>query len=599
MMLKKFFWNLLSSFVGAWIALLGFGVLIFFVIFGLIARIGISAASDVEKLEKNSILKVSLSGVIDERASEFDFNYYDIINGNLEQNQSLTTIVTAIDEAKDNKDIDAIYLECGGVSAGYATLSAIRNSLVDFQKSGKKIYAYGDSYSAGTYFVASCADSLFMNPEGSMDLHGIVSSVPYMKGLFDKLGVNFQVVKVGTFKSAVEPYILTEMSQPARAQLDTLNGNRWSYIKNEIAKSREIRPTDIDSAVNYNIAFAEPEAILKFKLADKLIYNRNIKESLARLVGKDKPEDLNFIKPETLAQQSDWGTGYTNDNQVAVLYAVGEISEEGESGINCYKLVPEIVKLADDENVKALVLRVNSPGGSVFGSAEIAEALNYFKSKKKAFVVSMGDYAASGGYWISADAERIFADPMTITGSIGIFGLIPEVSGLADKLGYNVQTVATNPDAVFPTLFKSLTAEQYQVMQDHVNAGYDRFVKRVAKGRNLSESKVRQIAEGRVWDAVTAKRIGLVDELGSLNDAIKWVAGQAKLGESYEVALYPQSGNNIWDMLPSAASARISEMVSKMITPGVDTRIATHAVEVIRRRPVQARMMPIDLGDIN
>ena len=594
-MLKKFFWNLLSSFVGAWIALLGFGVLLFFVLVGMIARVGLSAASEAEKLEKHSILKVSLTGVIDERSPKFDLNYFKLIQGDLDQAQSLSTIVTALEEAKENNNIDAVYLECGGVSAGFATLDAIRNALIDFQKSGKKVYAYGDAYTAGTYYVASCADSLFMNPEGSMRLQGISSSVPYMKGFFDKLGVSFQVVKVGTFKSAVEPYIMNEMSEPARAQLDTLYVNVWNHIKSGIAQSRGIQASDIDRAVDSNISFASPQKAVDFRFVDRLIYNRNIKESLARLVGKDDPEKVNFVNPTLLSSQTDWGQAYTDKNQVAVLYATGEISEGSESGINCFKLVPEIVKLADDDNVKALVLRVNSPGGSVFGSAEIAEALQYFKSKKKTFAVSMGDYAASGGYWISCDAERIFADPMTITGSIGIFGLIPEVSGLADKLGVSMQTVSTNPSADFPTLFKPMTPEQYQVMQSYVERGYDRFVKRVAKGRRMSESKVRTIAEGRVWDGTTAKRIGLVDELGGLEEAIKWAARQAKLGENYDVALYPKGDDNIWSMLPTAASARISEMVTKAITPGMDPDIAAHAVEVIRRRPVQARMIPLDL----
>lgn len=595
-MLKKFFWNLLSSFVGAWIAILGFGVLLFFVIVGLVARVGISSASDAERLEKHSILKISLSGPIEERESKMEMNYFTLMRGEVEKGQSLNTIVKALEEAKENKNVDAVYLDCDGVAAGFATLDVLRKALLDFKSSGKKIYSYADSYSTGDYYVASCADSIFMNQEGSVAVQGISSSIPYMKGLFDKLGVNFQVFKVGTFKSAVEPYIMEEMSQPARAQLDTLYGNIWGHLKKEIADSRQIEVGDIDRMVNVDfIMFAPAEASVKNKLVDKIIPGREMKAALARLVDKD-PEKVNFVSPELLMSQTDWGTSYSAKNQIAVLYATGEISENTKNGINCFDLVPEIVKLADDENVKGLVLRVNSPGGSVFGSAEIAEALQYFKSKKKPFSVSMGDYAASGGYWISADAERIFADPLTITGSIGIFGLIPEVSGLAGKLGVNMQTVSTDPKAAFPTMFNPMTEEQRAVMQRYIERGYDRFVKRVAKGRRMSESRVRVIAEGRVWDGMKAKEIGLVDELGGLKDAIVWTAKRAKLGDNYDVALYPQTSPSFWDMLPTAASASVGEAVADAMNPGMNPKVAAHAVEILNRKPVQARMIPLDLA---
>ncbi len=593
-MLKKFFLNLLSSFVGAWIALLGFGFLIFFVIIGLVARIGISASSET-KLSKHSLLHINLSGEIEERDNPMDLNYFSILQGDLERAQSLNTLVTALEEAKENKNIDGVYLECEAVSAGFATLDALRNALVDFKSSGKKIYAYAESYTGGSYYVASVADSIFMNPEGAMGLQGIYGAVPYFKGLFDKLGVNFQVAKVGTFKSAVEPYTMSEMSAPARAQLDTLYGNIWNYLKKGIADSRQISVTDIDRLVSKDyITFAPAQMSVKGKLVDKLVPRRMVKEILARLVGKDV-EDLNLVTPELMCAQTDWGTAFNEKNQIAVLYATGEISETTQTGINCFKLVPEIVKLADNENIKALVLRVNSPGGSVFGSSEIAEALQYFKSKKKTFGVSMGDYAASGGYWISSDAERIFADPLTVTGSIGIYGLIPDIAGTLDKVGVNMQMVATDPNAAFPTLYKPMDDTQMSVMQASINRGYDRFVKRVATGRKMSESKVRQIAEGRVWDGMTAKKIGLVDELGGLKAAISWAAKKADLGENYEVALYPKYDANIWDFIPNSSVMSMVSMVSKVLSADVDPAIAEHAVEVLTRKPVQARMLPLDL----
>ncbi len=598
-MLKKFFWNLLSSFVGTWIALLGFGVLVLIVIIGLVARIGISSSVSSAKVEKHSILRIDLSGTIDERETNADLDYMTLMRGNVERRQSLATLVTALEEAKENKNIDAVYIECGGVSAGFATLDALRKAIVDFKTSGKKVYAYADSYMAGDYFVASCADSVFLNPDGSMALQGIYGAIPYFKNLFDKLGIQFQVAKVGTFKSAVEPYIMSEMSQPARAQLDTLYGNIWNYIKSEIAESRKIKVADIDKLVDTDlITFAPVGLSVKGKLVDKLVYGRTVKEILGRLVGKD-PEKLNFITPSVLTGQTDWGSAYSDDNQVAVLYATGDIAETANAGINCFKLVPEIVKLADDDNVKALVLRVNSPGGSVFGSAQIAEALQYFKSKKKTFVVSMGDYAASGGYWISADAERIFADPLTVTGSIGIFGMFPNISGALDKIGVNMQMVATDPQAAFPTFVKPVDERQMASLQSYINRGYDRFIKRVAKGRRMSEAKVRTIAEGRVWDAVTAKEIGLVDELGGMRDAIRWAAKKSGLGENYDVALYPKYEPGFWDFLPDASNASLMEAVASAMNPALDPAYSRHAVEVLTRKPVQARMIPIDLAKCN
>jgi len=597
-MLKKFFLNLLSSFVGAWIALLGFGVLIFFLIIGFIAKVGISSASE-EKVSKHSILKISLQGEIRESESPADFNYMNLLHGDIERPQTLRTLVKSIEYAKENKDIEAVYLECNGVSAGFATLDILRKTLIDFKKNGKKIYAYSDAYTTPDYYLASCADSVFINGNGSVDLKGIASMIPYMKGLFDKIGVQFQVVKVGTFKSAVEPYILENMSEPARAQLDTLYGNIWNYMKNGIAESRKLKSGTIDSLINRDyITYAEAEQTVKSGLTDKVVSAREMDAILAGLVGVEKKK-LNIVSPSVVSGQSDWSANFKSKKQIAVLYAVGDIQEESPDGINCKNLVPEIVSLAEDENVKGLVLRVNSPGGSVFGSSEIAEALNYFKSKGKTFSVSMSDYAASGGYWISADAERIFADPLTVTGSIGIFGMIPNIMGLGKMLGVNMEMVCTDPAAVFPTLFKPMDDKQMSVMQSYIDRGYDKFIKRVAKGRNMKESKVRSIAEGRVWDGMTAKKIGLVDELGSLDDAVKWTAKKAKLGDSYDVVPYPKTEPSFWDYIPDSKRAYIVTLVTDAFGDKVDTEILKHAVHVVTRKPVQARMIPLDMFKMN
>ena len=534
-MLKKFFLNTLSSFVGAWIALVLFGVVGVIVAVGLVA--GMHGTDEVASVKKHSILTLELSGSIVESETPSSINYTALMSGGIEKPQTLNVIVEGLKEGADNKNIDALYIKCGAALASPATFNAIREAVKEFKKTGKKVYAYGDVYTLGTYYVASVSDKIFLNPYGEIAIQGLGSTSMYLKGLFDKLGVEFQVVKVGTFKSAVEPYISTQMSEPARAQLDTLFSTMWDFMKDGICDNRKkLSGSEIDSLVNNGLMFSTAEFAAESGFVDEVVYERVMDERLAKLIDVDKKK-LNFVSPSTLIGQLPWTDAYSSKNNIAVLYATGEIVDGASTGINYQKLVPIITQLADDDKIKGLVLRVNSPGGSAFGSDQIGEALDYFQSKKKPLAVSMGDYAASGGYWISCGADRIFADPLTITGSIGIFGLIPNVKGLSDKLGINPQSVSTNPAADFPTLFTPMDEKQLSIMQKYVETGYDRFIKRVATGRKMTEAKVRQIAEGRVWNAMKAKEIGLVDELGSLKDAIEWTAKKADIYSKYDVSV--------------------------------------------------------------
>lgn len=587
-MLKKFLLNSLSSFVGAWLALAIFG---FAAVVTVIALVGSFSTKVAEQVKSHSVLKISLSGVIEESEKPQSFDYSALINTKMERPQTLNQLTQAIHEAKVNKNIEAIYLECNGVSADPATLHALRNTLIDFKKSGKKVYAYGDSYGMGDYYVATVADSLFLNSEGAVSLNGISGTTLFFKDFLDKIGIQVDVVKVGTFKSAVEPFISNEMSGPARAQLDTLYGTLWDYIKKDIANARKIKASQIDALINRDfLSLQDAEFLKKNKIIDRAIYSREMKGILGRLVGKDA-EKVNVVSPVTLTSQTNWGTEYHSSKQIAVLYATGEIAEGDDSGINCETLVPVIVKLAENDDVKGLVMRVNSPGGSVFGSEQIAEALAYFQSKGKPFAVSMGGYAASGGYWISADADRIFADPLTITGSIGIFGMIPNISGLAQKIGITPQTVSTNPSSDF-SLFYPLTPRQHAAMQQTVNKGYDRFIKRVAKGRNLPEAKVRAIAEGRVWSAISAKKIGLVDQLGSVDDAVNWVAGKCKLTDNYDIAVYPQLEPTFWDLMQATASQSeaFAKMCNAISVQSPNKYVEQFVVRTLTQKPLQSRM---------
>lgn len=597
-MLKRFLLNMLSSFVGAWIALALFIISAIFLVLGLVGSLSLNNSGSIEQVKSRSILMIDLQGVIEERESINEPDILSVLQGGLSAPQTLDVIIQAIREAATNDDIVAIYLKCGPVMASPATLNAIRLELQNFKTTtshGKKIIAYADSYTQGAYFVASIADCIYMNPAGELALHGLGSYNMYFKELLEKLGVQFQVVKVGTYKSAVEPYILNEMSEPARAQLDTLYSNMWSYIRKAISDERSnVSIQKIDSLISReNISFAGAKETLKSGLIDSLIYERDIKKRLSEISGREV-EKLNFVGPVTLAAQTPWASAYNSKNQIAVLFACGEIADGNKNEINYEDLVPVITKLAEDGNVKGMVLRVNSPGGSVFGSDQIGEALDYFKSKGKPLAVSMGDYAASGGYWISAMADRIFADPLTITGSIGIFGLIPNFKGTLDKVGIHVSSVSTNPGANFPNGFEPMDDVQLNVMQKYVDRGYEQFTQRVAKGRNLPIAKVKSIAEGRVWDAQTALKIGLVDALGGTQEAIDWVANQAKIASNYDVAAYPQLQPSIWNMIQlNSMSMTMGDFKNAVDSHNQDIINAYLINRIIARKPVQARMPEI------
>ncbi len=595
-MLKKFFLNLLSSFVGAWIAMVLFCVVAVLVVIGVIARLSVDDESSPSKVSSDSVLVLDLSGTIIETPEAGQIDFLSLASGQgVESPTALNILIDGIREGKESDDIKAMYIKCGHPIASPATLNAVRIAVADFKKSGKKVYAYADAMTMGDYFVASQADSLFFNPGGMLEISGLGGTTLFYKDFLDKIGVKMTLVKVGTFKSAAEPYISNHMSDPARAQLDTLYGNMWSYIGRAVAEGRKsLDASSMNLAANEFIVFKPSSEVLKQGFVDRLVYERQIDDIVGRLVDKEGKK-VKYYTPQTLSDNSDWGKAYGNKNKVAVLYATGEIQEHTKSGIDCYKLVPQITELADDEEVKALVLRVNSPGGSVFGSEQIGEALDYFKSKGKPFIVSMGDYAASGGYWISCTADKIYADPLTITGSIGIFGLFPSAEGLVKKLGITPQTVSTNPGKNI-SLFYDPTPEQLDVLQTYINDGYSRFVKRVAKGRKIKEERVRQIAEGRVYDAAQALTLKLVDKLGSLDDAIAFAASEAGLKtDKYGVAVYPKYKPDFFDILKSQGFDQLNQELSKISGEHPESALINETARLLRRTPWQARMTPLSV----
>ncbi len=595
-MLKKFFLNLLSAFTGAWLAMVLFCLVAVFVVIGVAARLGGDDETKSTKVSSDSVLLLDLSGQIIETPEPGQIDFLSLATGSgVESPTALNVLIDGIREGKESDDIKAMYIKCGHPLASPATLNAVRMAVADFKKSGKKVYAYADAMTMGDYFVASQADSLFLNPGGMIEISGLGGTTLFFKDLLDKIGVKMTLVKVGTFKSAAEPYISNEMSAPARAQLDTLYGNMWSYIGKAVAEGRKsLSDGSMNEAADEFIVFKSSSEVLKQGFVDRLVYERQVDDIMGRLVDKEGKK-VKYYSPETLSENSKWGKEYNNKNQVAVLYATGEIQEHSKSGIDCYKLVPQITELADDDDVKALVLRVNSPGGSVFGSEQIGEALDYFKSKGKPFIVSMGDYAASGGYWISCTADKIFADPLTITGSIGIFGLFPSAQGLIKKLGITPQTVSTNPGKDI-SLYYDPTPEQLEVLQTYINDGYARFIKRVAKGRNMKEERVRQIAEGRVYDAGQALQLKLVDKLGSLDDAIAFAASEAGLNmDKYGVVVYPKYKPDFLDMLKAQGFDQLNMQISKIVGERPESILIYETSKLLRRSPWQAMMTPLSI----
>lgn len=544
--MNKFVSSLLGSFVGTWIAFLLFGVVIFISGIIMIASLSLSNVSTpTAKITNNSVLRIDLNGEITERPMNKTLQEY--IN-ETEQN-SLHNILYAIEKAETDDKISGIYVHCGVSSTGFASAKAIRDALLEFkEKSGKWIYAYGETIGETEYYISSVADSIFLNPVGVLDIHGFMAVVPFYKGLLDKIGVEMQIIRVGTFKSAVEPYMLSSMSDANRLQTQTYLNNLWDNVCDSISSARGISEQTINEYADSLMTFSSPEIAVKEKFIDGLCYDHEFESKIKGLIGINDDEDINYIDVNTFVNAK--FKPVKSSNKITVLYATGEIYESGSNdGINSDELVPSILELAKDDDVKGLVLRVNSPGGSAYASEQIWEALEQFKKTGKPFAVSMGDYAASGGYYISCGAQHIFAEPTTITGSIGIFAMVPNFNGLlTDKLGITTDFVTTNANSDM-TVIKALSPVQTAAFQRTINRGYELFTTRCATGRKMDINKLKSIAEGRVWDATKAKEIGLIDEYGNTDDAVKWVAEKAGLGNSYDTEYLPEYKEDFMDLL--------------------------------------------------
>lgn len=570
-MMKKFILIVCGSFVGAFLAFIFFMIAATIMSFVIMGSMSLGSGKKATIVSKHSILKLDLGTTVSERGGSDPIDMMSVIRGEgLPSTLGLNTAISAIQNAAKDDKVDGIYIECNGVSAAPATLQTIRRALKEFKKSGKWIAAYGyEGINQADYYLASVADSIYINPVGAIDLHGMASVTPYMKKLYDKVGVKMQVVRVGTFKSAVEPYMLEDMSDANRLQQEHYLGVIWKEMLDSIAADRKL-PYDAMNALCDSVVFCfDTKDLAKYKLVDKMVYKTEMDDILRARTKVDKKDDLNFVTPDDLASSLEESV---SGDHIAVVYAVGEIDGAAsilgpaEEGINSEKLSETIHKLMEDDNVKGMVLRVNSPGGSAFGSEQIWKAVQDFKAAGKPVAVSMGDYAASGGYYISCNADRIFAERTTITGSIGIFGMIPSFKELVEnKLGVHMASVKTNENGDMGALGKDLTPAQLAALQNMVNQGYELFTKRCADGRHVTQDSIKTIAEGRVWDAITAKQIGLVDEFGGIREAVAWIANKAKLGKDYKTQNYPTLEDKFMAMFNSYMTSRYeSRLKSEM-----------------------------------
>ena len=500
-----------------------FATLMFFVMLGVMLATG----DEKQSVSDNSILRIELTGTVVDRSTPN--NPLNQLLGRSEaSSQGLDVLIDAIKTAKSDKRIKGIYIEGGTMSSDFATLQELRGALVDFKSSGKFIVSYADSYTQGAYYIASVGDRVLINPSGLLDWHGIAMQPMFWTGLMEKVGVKAQVFKVGTYKSAVEPFILKEMSPANREQVESMITDLWKETCTAVATSRKLSPDSLNAYADRYITLADGADYKRLKLVDDLAYVDQVRDELRKRMN-DK--EVTFVSPEVVAAQAE-DTG-DDDNQVAVYYASGNIVDVAGSGalmgggdeIIGSRVVEDLDKLANDKDVKAVVLRINSGGGSAYASEQMWRAVQLLK-KKKPVVVSMGGMAASGGYYMSCGANYIVAEPTTLTGSIGIFGLIPDFSGLVkDKLGLRFDVVKTNKASDFGTMSRPFDAAESAALQAHVNRGYALFLKRVADGRTAAGRKmtpeaVDHIAQGRVWTGNQALKNGLVDKIGTLNDAI-------------------------------------------------------------------------------
>ena len=576
------------------------GVLIFCLCcfaFMMMSIIGMIASADTEtKLKDNSVLTINLSGTISEMAAP---DMLGFLSGNTIDNNGLHDMLLAIRKAKNNDDIKGIYLEAGPLAAGFSTLQELRDALADFKKSGKWIVAYGDTYTQGCYYVASVANHIFLNPQGQVDWHGLSSQPYYIKDLAAKFGVKYQVAKVGTFKSATEMFTETKMSDANRLQVSTYLNGLWGNVCKAVSESRKISIPALNTYADEYQLFADAQSLVKKRFVDKLLYADQVKGEVKKLLGIDADESINQVGVTAMCNVSQ--DADTDDGTIAIYYAEGEIVQIAPGGMfnNSTNIVSKDIcknleDLKNDDDIKAVVLRVNSPGGDAYASEQIWHQVTELR-KKKPVVVSMGDYAASGGYYMSCGANWIVAEPNTLTGSIGIFGVFPDLSGLVtEKLGVKFDEVKTNANSAFGNVAaRPFNTAEMAMLQGYINRGYATFLNRVSQGRKMSVTNLDKIAQGRVWLGTNALKIKLVDQLGGIKDAVEKAAQLAKI-KDYGVSEYPAPAS--WqDQLFNSVVPRNTLDEQLRLTLGAAYEPFMLIRKINQREAIQARL-PLELN---
>lgn len=551
--MKNFIKTVLANVIALFIA----GLLLPFFLLFIIVIIGSASSSDKDiKIKENSVLTIDFKSKIVEHENESEASMFDLKD---DAELKYQDILNAIETAKNDDKIKGISIELDDIDAGITQIDDIRKSLEDFKKSNKFVYAYGNNVSQASYYLGSVADQYFLNPVGGIELKGLSSEVVFLKEFAEKYGININVIRHGNFKAAVEPFLRNEMSPENKEQMTALLNDTWGEISSKIIQSRKLDATEFKTVVD-SLYATIPNLSLKYKLADKLVQKSEYEEIIKNKLNVGKDEKLNKVSIRNYAfSQVDTKT---NDNKIAVLYASGTIYNGNKySDIHSERYIQYIKNLAQDDNIKAVVLRVNSPGGSANASDEILYELQQLKQKKP-LIISFGDYAASGGYYISMAGDRIFAQNNTITGSIGVFGVIPDAKNLANRNGIYSDVVSTNANSNMISPFSGLSSGTLAIAQRSVVNTYNRFVHFVSKNRNKTAEEVDAVGSGRVWSGKRAKEIGLVDEIGSLNDAVKYAANKANIAE-YEAVSYPEKVDKFEQIMGNLRQGNIAESYVK------------------------------------
>lgn len=585
--MKDFIKSVLATMVGIFGFFIVMGVLTMMSIIGMVA-----SSSAAQNVEENSVFVLNLSGTISDQGTD---NPLSLFTGDDSQSTGLNNILSAIKKAKTNDDIKGIYIEAGALITNYATLQEIRNALADFRKSGKWIVAYGDYYTQGAYYVASVANKVYINPKGIVDWHGIGAQTMFYKDFMAKFGVKCEVVKVGTFKSATETFTEEKMSDANRLQTQTFINGTWQNICTAVSKSRGISIDSLNSYADSYLALQSTEMLMKAKMVDGMMYSDKVKDAVKKMMKLEKDDDIAQLTLNDMLNVKD---EKVEGDKIAIYYASGDIVQDPKAatmfGNNDYiasrKVCKDLEDLMNDDDVKAVVVRINSGGGDAYASEQMWHQMSEL-CKVKPVVVSMGDYAASGAYYMSAPASWIVAQPNTLTGSIGIFAVIPDFSGLVTtKLGVRFDEVKTNRHSTFGNLMaRPFNAEETAMLQASVNRGYNLFRQRVADGRHLPIESVEKIAQGRVWLATDALNIKLVDQLGGIDDAVKKAAELAKLKEYY-TSDYPAAASWMDNLLNSMTSsgtyldAQLRQTLGELYQPFTVLR------SIDKREAIQARI---------